>query len=310
MRRLKMSWNPFDVFRENVEYEKFKELIENNIEMTIKFFKNKELDVKSENIKEIFEKLFKGDINYDSKEILHKIAYLASRFIKFDILLADKRIPEEVYEIHIGWFNYLFERINKYKAEFSKEVLKEFHAEYEMGDFEIYKTIVERMLFNYERADLAEILADPDLPPYLKVLEFENFYRFDYAHFFVRCEHLGNEFSKYEGANYGKKLHNIFQLDDNNERTPPEIIKKAIKKLVCTRNAISHPETAGIRLIGKDRVKIMNYNEKKREYVNCNEEMELVDFWKIYYVLTALDRGFVSAALAVDITNEFEKNKS
>lgn len=305
-----MPWNPFDVFRENVNYEKHKELVEIRIKMIIEFFKNKDLQAKDEEIKEVFVQLFKGDIAYDPNKIIHKIAYLASRFIKYDILLADKRIPEEVPAIHNVWFNYLFERINKYRAEFSEELLDEFHAEYYTGDFEVYRTIVDRMLFNYERADLAEILADPDLPPYLKVLEFENFYRFDYAHFFVRCEHLGNEFSKYEGANYGKKLHNIFQLDDKNERTPPEIIKKAIKRLVCTRNAISHPETAGIRLIGKNRVKIMNYNERKREFVDCNEEMELVDFWKIYYVLTALDRGFVSAALAVDITNELEKNKS
>ena len=73
-----------------------------------------------------------------------------------------------------------------------------------------------------------------------------------------------------EGKEYGKTLWNIFQINENNDRSPPDIIKTELKRLIYTRNAISHPETAGI-CYNNGIVKIMNYNDSKKEYTYVEE---------------------------------------
>ena len=168
-----------------------------------------------------------------------------------------------------------------------------------MGDLDIYKNIVVRAFHNYSEGELFYILRNNTIPPLSRLLKFEDYFRFDFAHFLIRCENLGRELGKLEGKEYGKSLWNIFQINENNDRAPPEIIKTELKRLIYTRNAISHPETAGISY-NNGTVKIMNYDNNKKEYTYV-EELELTDLYEIYYNLTLLDRGFVSATLAVDI---------
>ena len=168
-----------------------------------------------------------------------------------------------------------------------------------MGDLDIYKNIVVRAFHNYGGGQLFNILRNNRIPPLTRLQKFEDYFRFDFAHFFVRCENLGRELGKLEGSDYGKSLWNIFQINKNNNRAPPNIIKTTLKRLIYTRNAISHPETAGISY-NNGTVKIMNYNNTKKEYTYV-EELKLIDLYEIYYNLTLLDRGFVSATLALDI---------
>ncbi len=156
-----------------------------------------------------------------------------------------------------------------------------------------------RAFHNYRGGELFYILRNNTIPPFTRLLKFEDYFRFDFAHFFIRCENLGRELGKLEGKDYGKSLWNIFQINENNDRAPPEIIKSELKRLIYTRNAISHPETAGISY-NNGIVKITNYDNTKKEYSSV-EELELTDLYEIYYNLTLLDRGFISATLAVDI---------
>jgi len=205
-------------------------------------------------------------------------------------------------EIHNQWFIYLFKRINRLRENFSKEILISFHADFPMGDLEIYKNILVRAFHNYSGGELLFILKNNKIHPLTKLLKFEDYFRFDFAYFFIRCEHLGKEIGNLEGKDYGKSLWKIFQINENNDRAPPDIIKTELKRLIYTRNAISHPETAGISY-NKGIVKIMNYDNGKKEYTYV-EILNLKNLYEIYYNLTLLDRGFVSAALAVDILKE------
>ena len=249
-----------------------------------------------------FYDLLNNEAEYRFNRMNHKIAYLILRFIQVDILFSEKKITEKMLEIHNQWFRYLFIRINRLRDSFSKDTIISFHVDFPMGDLEIYKNILVRAFHNYSGGELFYILRNNTILPLTRLLKFEDYFRFDFAYFLIRCENLGKELGKLEGKEYGKKLWNIFQINENNDRTPPDIIKTELKRLIYTRNAISHPETAGLSY-KKGIVKIMNYDDKKNEY-SYIEEIELADLYEIYYNLTLLDRGFVSAALAVDILKE------
>ena len=46
-----------------------------------------------------------------------------------------------------------------------------------------------------------------------------------YPLFLSKCTHLGDEWGKHESKTYRNKLSVIFQLNDNNDRTPPDIVR-------------------------------------------------------------------------------------
>ncbi len=294
--------NPFDEFRRHVDPIKHKKEIEKGFNSVYKFLEDNGIKLEKKLIKTTFFDLFKNETGYRFNRTNHKIAHFISKFIQVELLFSEKKITKKMLIIHHQWFNYLFTRINRLRENFSKEVLVSFHADFPMGDLDIYKNILERAFHNYSRGELFFRLRDNNIPPLARLLMFEDYFRFDFAYFLIRCENLGNEIGKMEGKEYGKKLWNIFQINENNDRAPPPLIKTELKRIIYTRNAISHPETAGISY-NNGTVKIMNYDNTKKEYT-YEEEFDLTSLYEIYYNLTLLDRGFVSAALAVDILKE------
>ncbi len=68
-----------------------------------------------------------------------------------------------------------------------------------MGDLDINKNIVVRAFHNYRGGELFYILRNNKIPPLTRLLKFENYFRFDFAHFSIRCENLGKEIGKLEG---------------------------------------------------------------------------------------------------------------
>ena len=294
--------NPFDEFRRHVDPIKHKKEIEKGFNSVYKFLEDNGIKLDKKLIERTFIDLFRNETGYRFNRTNHKIAHFVSIFIKVELLFSEKKITKKMLAIHHLWFNYLFTRINKLRENFSKETLVSFHADFPMGDLDIYKNILERAFHNYSEGELFFRLRDNTIPPLTRLLMFEDYFRFDFAYFLIRCENLGKEIGKMEGKDDGKKLWNIFQINENNDKAPPPLIKTELKRIIHTRNAISHPETAGISY-NNGTVKVMNYDNAKKEYT-YEEEFELTDLYEIYYNLTLLDRGFVSAALAVDILKE------
>jgi hypothetical protein len=297
-----MLRNPFVKFRSHIDLVQHKKNIENGFNKTNKFLEENGLTFDKTLIEKTFYDLFNDETQYRFNRRNHKIAYLISRFIQVDFLFSEKKMIEKMLEIHNQWFNYLIERIDRHREKFSKDTIISFHSDFPMGDLDIFKNISVRAIYNYSGGELLDHMKNNRIHPLTKLLMFEDYFRFDFAYFLIRCEHLGKEIGKLEGKDYRKKLWNIFQINENNDRAPPDIIKKDLKRLIYIRNAISHPETAGISY-NNGKVKIMNYDDSKKEYTYV-EELKLIELYEIYYNLTLLDRGFVSAALAVDIFKE------
>ena len=294
--------NPFEEFRRHVDLIQHKKEIEKSFNSVYIFLEENGIKLDKTLIEMTFYDLFRNETGYRFNRRNHKIAHLISKFVQVELLFSEIKITKKMLNIHHQWFIYLFTRINRLRENFSKETLVSFHADFPMGDLDIYKNILVRAFHNYSRGELFFILRNNTIPPLTRLLMFENYFRFDFAYFLIRCENLGKEIGKLEGKDYGKSLWNIFQINENNYRAPPEIIKTELKRLIYTRNAISHPETAGISY-NNGTVKIMNYDNSKKEY-SYVEELELTDLYEIYYNLTLLDRGFVRATLAVDILKE------
>ena len=188
--------------------------------------------------------------------------------------------------------------------------MEELHSDYPFGDIEVFKTTAERILFNISRFKNSEefyqkYLFNEKIHPWARIMEFENHYRFEYALFLLRCAYFGEEMKKFEGKEFQRKITSIFQLYETNNITPKsEVIINHLKRLQYIRNAIAHPERAGIRYLKKThKIKIMNYNPYEKKY-SYEEESSLRELWRIGYILTIFDRTFVDVSLALSLIKE------
>lgn len=295
--------NKLDSFIKNIDLERHVTLIETGLNRALDILNRPQIEAQ---VMDQFKKLFSGAEKYDHNNEMHRIVYLTAILIRPEVLLYEKKIESWLYELRNDWFEYLFNRILPYLDNFSNEILEELHADYPFGDIEVYKTISERIVFNIERCKYSDevyqnYLFNEKIKPWARILEFENHFRFEYALFLIRCAYFGEEMSRFEGNEYQLKITSIFQLYDDNELTPKskEVIDH-LKRLQFIRNAIAHPERAGIRYIAnKHKIKIMNYNPYQKKYTY--EEISLRELWNIGFILTLFDRTFVDVTLALSL---------
>ena len=296
--------NKLDSFVKNIDLEEHAVFIKNGLNKALNIVNKQKIEAQ---VMKQFRRLFNRVDRYDNNNEMHRIVYLASIFIRPEILLYKKKIEPWLYELRNEWFEYLFGRIFPSLDSFSNQILEELHSDFPFGEIEVYKTIGERILFNIKRCKYSEevyqkYLFNEKIEPWARILEFENHYRFEYALFLIRSAYFGREMSRFEGKEYQLKSTSIFQLYDNNEITPgsKELIKH-LKRLQFIRNAIAHPERASIRYLEKKhKVKIMNYNPQQKKYT-YEKEISLRELWNIGYILTIFDRTFVDVALALSL---------
>lgn len=303
-------------FINNIDLKHNEKSIEKGLKKVSDLFKHDIQDINENQVKDILYSLIKGEQIYNQTIKSHKIAYLTARLIQQEILLDEKKIEQWLHNMISDWFTYLFNRIYPHLDNFSEIILTELCADYPVGDIEVFQAVVDRILFNIARFNYSEekyqnFLFNERIHPLARILEFENHYRFDYAMFLIRCGYFADEIAKFEGnPDYGLSLIKIFQLNDNNERTPKSSdIVKHLKRLYYIRNAIAHPERAGIRYLKDDHeVKIMNYHPSKKIYT-YQETITLRELWNIGYLLTVFDRSFVSVALALSVIKDSRKTQ-
>lgn len=306
--------NKLDIFIKNVDLDRHAALIKIGLKKTLDIVKRQQIEVQT--MKQ-FKKLFMGIDKYDHNKEMHRIVYLSALLIRPEILLYEKKIEPWLYKLRNEWFEYLFNRIFPFLDSFSNQILEELHYDYPFGDIEVYSTLAERIVFNIERCKYSEevyqkYLFNEKISPWARILEFENHYRFEYALFLIRSAYFGKEMSKFEEKEYQLKSSSIFQLFKNNEITPKsKVLVQHLKRLQFIRNAIAHPERAGIRYLKKKhRIKIMNYNPQEKKYT-YEEEITLNELWNIGFILTMLDRTFIDVTLALSLIKTLNpKSKS
>ena len=128
-----------------------------------------------------------------------------------------------------------------------------------------------------------------------KLKIFRDYYISYFELFSRRCQYIEKHLAQKEGRTCLTKLHDIFQLNNDNERRPPEYSRNAIKILIHVRNACTH---RNITLINENLVLIRDFNPNTND-ITYEDQRTIIQLYEYYYVLIALDRAFGIIALLI-----------
>lgn len=300
MSNLMKSINPFDFLNKFLDPVKYKKDIN-------KFIKKltKELGIlikKSlgENLtKYYFWDLLEHTKNYNPFNGYHLIASLTARLLLYKILYKADYCNEKTYQLSQKWFKYLKKRILPYESDIPIIFFAKISANYPVKNENSIISLLNENKYLTKEENLRDLLEDPAEDPYKKVLRFKETYKNYYGIFLGRCEYLGEELSKYEGnkniGRYGNNIYNIFQLNNNNKETPPQLIRDLLSSLIHIRNAIAHPERCIIIKPQINKIQILDFNRNGTQ--TYNEVFDLKSLWDYYYYLIFLDIGINTIAL-------------
>ena len=123
-----------------------------------------------------------------------------------------------------------------------------------------------------------------------------------YELFLRKCQYIEKELSICENRRCLRKLHEIFQLNNNNVRTPPELIEKVLIILAHVRNACAHKS---ISLVENNNVNIKDRNPSTGEFT-FNETRKIPQLWEYFHAILTLDRGLCTIALVIMLKRRVE----
>ena len=209
------------------------------------------------------------------------------------------KLPDPVLQLFSGWFEYLISRTKPYLQLLPENFCTLLHTMAPVSDVPAYNAQIKRLDKIYTEQSLMDVYDSSDSDIIDIINAFEQNYGNHYPLFLSRCKHLGDEWGKHESKTYGSDLYLIFQLNANNNRTPPDIVKNILIELIHVRNAPSHKDTCGIIPVDDNVVRIRD--RKHDGTLSYDEIIPKEDLWKFFFKLITLDRGIDIFALYLDL---------
>ncbi len=209
------------------------------------------------------------------------------------------KLSNAVLQLSTGWFEYLISRTKSHLQLLPENFCTLLHTMAPVSDVPAYKAQIKRLNRIYKEQSLMDAYDSSDSDIIDIINAFEQNYGNHYPLFLSRCKHLGDEWGKHESKTYGNDLELIFQLKDNNNRTPPDIVKDTLFELKHVRNASSHKDTCGIIPVDNNNVRIRD--RKRDRTLSYDETIPKEDLWKFFYKLITLDRGIDIFALYLNL---------
>ena len=209
------------------------------------------------------------------------------------------KVTDEILNISSKWFDYLIKRTVPHLSKLPDNFYTLLHMGSPVSDEQAYKAQEKRLARVYEGSNLMKIFDSGETDLYKIVEVFEQNFGNQYPQFLSRCTHLGDEWGKHEGKTYRNKLSVIFQLNDSNDRTPPDNVKDTLLELIHIRNAPSHKDTCGIIPVSDNEVRIRD--RKADGTLTYDKTVPKEDLWKFFYKLIVLDRGLDVFAIYLDL---------
>ncbi|MEJ2279594.1 MAG: hypothetical protein P8Y70_17915 [Candidatus Lokiarchaeota archaeon] len=218
------------------------------------------------------------------------------------------RLNDFILHLSSKWFEYLISRTNQYLNTLPENFCTLLYTMAPVSDEPAFKAQINRLNRIYTEKSLMNTFdsAESDIVDIIE--SFENNYINHYALFLSRCKYLGDEWGKHEGKIYGNKLQLIFQLKENNNRTPPDIVKNTLIELIHIRNAPSHKDTCGIIPVDDNNIRIRDRTHNGT--LSYDKTFPKEDLWKFYYKLIILDRGIDIFALYLDLFFHLRKHNA
>lgn len=216
------------------------------------------------------------------------------------------RVSDKILDISSKWFDYLIKRTIPHLSKLPDDFYTLLYTGFPVSDKQAYEAQKKRLERVYKENNLMETYDSGETDIYKIVETFELNFGNHYPQFLSRCTHLGDEWGKHEGKTYRNKLSVIFQLNDNNDRTPPDNVKDTLIELIHIRNAPSHKDTCGIIPISDNEVRIRD--RKPDGTLTYDKTVPKEDLRKFFYKLIVLDRGLDVFAIYLDLYEKLRKH--
>ena len=288
--------NPFPVWKEFIDLRSYKDLIDNAIETITSDFNRKYKVILEDKVKDTFWKLATLNKSYNSSHWYDIFAVLIGRLISYEIMLKAGRNVKEPYRIHKEWYEYLSKRIIPHEPNLPVKFLKKLVSNYPVVNFNLGYSQLKEVESIIKEYDLLDVFEDYSIDIHTKIRKFKETYLNFYNLFLSRSEYVGNELSRFEGnkkyGRYGNNLNNIFQLNNNNQYTPPDFVNNIIITLIHVRNACAH---SGIIVLNGNEVQIID--KRPNGTVTFNEKFEINQIPKFFYRLLSIDKEFENISL-------------
>ena len=288
--------NPFPVWKEFIDLRNYRDSIDNAIETITSDFNIKYKVIIEDKVKDTFWKLATLEKPYNPNHWYDVFAVLIGRLISYEIMLKAGRNVEEPYQIHKEWFDYLSKRIIPHESNLPSIFLEKLVSNYPVVDFNLGYSLLRETESLIEEYDLLDVFEDSSSDIHTKIRKFKETYLNFYNLFLSRSEYVGIELSRFEGnkesGRYGNDLYKIFQLNNNNQYSPPEFVKKIILALIHIRNACVH---SGIIVLNGNEVQIID--KKTNGTVTFNEKIEINQIPLFFHRLLSIDKEFENISL-------------
>ena len=302
---IKIPRNFIQIYRNKFNFHKYKKKVNKLINKIVHTFTDAYKGITNYRVNDIFWELVDEKIEYDPFNWYHVLANFLCKLMVFNILLEEKKIHKKIQEIHNTWAFYLGNRIILYEPKIPKEFFAKLISNFPVPNLEVILSLYEEGICLFEEDNLKSILSSKDIKTPKKILKFKQNFMNLFEIFVGKCEFIGNELSKYEGGKYGNDLYKIFQLRNNNKRSPPKLIEDIILTLVHIRNAISHSSKGGIVLVNNNKVRIRDYNKDGELKFDITTSIEML--WDYYYNILILISEFELLALLLAINRQIRE---
>lgn len=303
--------NLFETASKYIDFRKYEDLINEKLNNFVGSLKKHFAWIDSKKILEMFWDIVDKNLTPNPHNLNVKIVLVAGRFITLDLLLEDKKINKLEFDIFHQWYKYLCERVIPYVHKIPDNFFGSLLSGIPLINVDPIVSLFKKANKSFSQTpNLKELLLDKKVDAIKKIMKFENHYMKLYPVVLNKCELFGLELGKHEGGKkYQADLRRIFHLSQRNAEgkiireggkfKPPMLLDYILNSLVHIRNAISHPDRGGIRLINKDTVKIIDC--KPSGEITYEKEYNFPGLWQVIYILTLLELGLENMALFIDV---------
>lgn len=245
-------------------------------------------------LQDTFWQLSNTDIIYINRNNLYELlSVLFMRLFTGEILYREKMISQNIILLIGQWQNYCTNRFVPFVFDIANELVWMISSDFPVPepDKQTSLTLYEETLLDRD-SGLKDMLGDSSIATIRRINQFKKEFKKFYGIFENKCKYIEKELARLEGRNVQNTMHNIFQLNNANERTLPDLVRDTLKELIHIRNAIAHNLFTDLH---NGQVRIRDKNS--RDEWTYDKTFIIKNLWNLYYSLIILDRMLVSMAL-------------
>jgi len=290
--------NHFEFYRQRIDYHKYQDKINKFINQIVHEFTKAYKGIANYRIPTVFWELVDNKIKFDPGNWYHVFANLMGKLTAIEILFEEKKFARFHKDAHNEWVGYLADLIIPYEPKIPNRFFIELIQNMPVPEYETVLELYEEGIIMFNE-NLKEIFFDISIPPSEKILKFKSHFINLFDIFLAKCVFADQELSKHGETAHKNSLYEIFQLNNSNKRTPPNLLRDILIILNHIRNAISHSSSAGIIFIEGIGLKIRDFRSSgELTFERIFTFEELYDY---YYMLLILVMEFELMAIMLSL---------